>query len=359
MTTVGHSPVAGPAAREPVGVGLDFLWLELTNRCNLRCVHCYTESSPHTADRDLLTTDDYLSVMDQAYALGCRRMQFIGGEPQLNRDFHRLLVASKAIGFEFVEVFTNLTRLDEETVRFARSAGVCFATSVYSDKPEVHQAVTRNAASHARTITNLKRLINSDVVTRAAVIEIDQEPAEIDRTTRFLTDLGVRHVRASRVRAFGRGAELVPHPTQMSELCGHCWSGRLCVAPDGDVYPCVMARQWPVGNVLDTPLAHVVRSAALEEIRMTIHDTVWMPKLAAGRPADGHGAEGDPDDGDERPYPGEGEPVPAKCPQTCIPITVPPKCPQSCDPFPVVCEPTEPTTKEDVPTEDPGAPDYP
>ena len=25
---------------------LDFLWLELTNRCNLQCVHCYTQSPP-------------------------------------------------------------------------------------------------------------------------------------------------------------------------------------------------------------------------------------------------------------------------------------------------------------------------
>ena len=346
MTSLGVPPVADRAARRQVGAGLDFLWLELTNRCNLKCVHCYTESGPQTGDRDVLTAADYLSVMNQAYALGCRRMQFIGGEPQLNPDFHRLLVASKAIGFEFVEVFTNLTRLDEETVRFARSAGIRFATSVYSDKPDVHHAITRNAASHARTIKNLKRLVDSEIRTRAAVIQIDQEPAEIESTKRFLTGLGVPHVRESRVRAFGRGEEILSEPTRMSELCGHCWSGRLCVAPDGAVYPCVMARQWPVGNVLEAPLASIVRSAALAEVRTTIHDTVWVPKLASGRPLDGHAAEGEPSGGEERPYPGPGEPTPAECPQSCVPDTVTPKCPQSCDPFIVVCEPTEPTPAE-------------
>jgi MoaA/NifB/PqqE/SkfB family radical SAM enzyme len=325
-----------------VGAGLDFLWLELTNRCNLKCVHCYTGSGPLTGDRDVLTAADYSSVMEQAYALGCRRMQFIGGEPQLNPDFQRLLVASKSIGFEFVEVFTNLTRLDEDTVRFARSNGVRFATSVYSDKPEVHRAITGNATSHARTIRNLKRLLASEVGTRAAVIRIDQEPADIESTKRFLTGLGVPHVRESRVRAFGRGEEVLSQPTRMSELCGHCWSGRLAVAPDGEVYPCVMARQWPVGNVLEEPLARIVSSAALGEVRTTIHDTVWAPKLAAGRRPDGYPAEGEPPDGDEHPYPGEGEPTPAECPQSCVPDTVTPSCPQSCEPFIVVCEPTEP-----------------
>ncbi|WP_326710042.1 hypothetical protein OG758_12440 [Streptomyces sp. NBC_01474] len=51
---------------EDVDGVLNFLWLELTNRCNLQCVHCYTESHPLSGDRDVLTTEDYGSVMGQA-----------------------------------------------------------------------------------------------------------------------------------------------------------------------------------------------------------------------------------------------------------------------------------------------------
>jgi molybdenum cofactor biosynthesis enzyme MoaA len=75
--------------------GLDFLWLELTNRCNLRCVHCYTDSHPGSGDRDLLTTGAYESLLRQAYELGCRRVQFIGGEPPLHPDLLRLLGTAK------------------------------------------------------------------------------------------------------------------------------------------------------------------------------------------------------------------------------------------------------------------------
>ena len=78
------------------GEGLQFLWLELTNRCNLRCVHCYTDSHPGSGHRDRLTTEDLESVLRQAYALGCRSVQFIGGEPQLYRDFRRLLGVPRA-----------------------------------------------------------------------------------------------------------------------------------------------------------------------------------------------------------------------------------------------------------------------
>lgn len=292
---------------------LEFLWLELTNRCNLQCVHCYTESSPHSGDRDLLKTPDYESIMSQAYALGCRNIQFIGGEPQLNRDFLQLVIKAKSIGFEFIEVFSNLTRLADDTVRYAADNGVRFATSVYSDEPSAHDAITTVRSSHARTIKNLDKLISNGIETRAAVIVINQDEAAVERTIQFLRDLGVRHVRASEVREFGRGEEVLGQRARMSGLCGHCWDGKLCVAPDGAVTPCVMARQWSVGNVLKTRLANIVEGELLQYIRQDIYETVWLPKTAGCTP---------------------------ECPQlcgpdqsSCEPMSCDPQsCPQSCTP---------------------------
>jgi len=287
---------------------LEFLWLELTNRCNLQCVHCYAESHPLSGDRDLLTTRDYESIMSQAYALGCRKIQFIGGEPQLNRDFLPLLIKAKTIGFEFIEVFSNLTRLADDTVRYAADNGVCFATSVYSDEPAAHDAITTVRSSHTRTIKNLKKLISNGIETRAATIVIDQDEAALERTKRFLLNLGVGAVRASEVREFGRGEELIGQRAQLSGLCGHCWDGKLCVAPDGAAYPCVLARQWPVGNVLEAPLAEVVRGEPLANMRQTIFETVWLPKTTMA--------------------------CPPECSMSCVPDGISPVCPQSCGPRP-------------------------
>jgi MoaA/NifB/PqqE/SkfB family radical SAM enzyme len=300
---------------------LEFLWLELTNRCNLQCIHCYADSHPLSGDRDLLTTADYQSIMSQAYALGCRKLQFIGGEPQLNRDFLPLLIKAKTIGFEFIEVFSNLTRLADDTVRYAADNGVCFATSVYSDEPAAHDAITTVRSSHARTIKNLKKLISNGIETRAATIVINQDKVAVERTTRFLQDLGVGQVRTSEVREFGRGEEILGQQAQMSGLCGHCWDGKLCVAPDGAALPCVMARQWPVGNVLEAPLADIVGGEPLQDIRQTIFDTVWLPKTSMA--------------------------CTPECPQLCSPDLSsctpmscdPAHCPQSCSPPSAPCNP--------------------
>ncbi|MCI2421572.1 radical SAM protein [Saccharopolyspora sp. K220] len=294
------------------GRGLDFLWVELTNRCNLRCVHCYTESHPASGHRDVLTAVDYESLMVDAYRIGCRRIQFIGGEPQLSRDFMRLLSRANEIGFEFIEVFTNLTRLTEDVLRFAELNGICFATSVYSYDPAAHDAITTVRTSHARTIANLKRLINSGVTTRAAMINIRQDESEIGRTRQFLEDLGVGSVRGSHVREFGRGEAVTGGRARMSALCGHCWDGKLCVAPDGVVYPCVMARQWPVGNILDESLAEIVDGMRLKDTRKDIFETAWLPKIDDCAPCE---QSCDPDSSSCSPHYCN----PTQCPQSCTP----------------------------------------
>jgi radical SAM protein with 4Fe4S-binding SPASM domain len=300
-----------------------FLSLELTNRCNLKCVHCYTESHPGSGDQDVLTADDYLSVMKQAYALGCRVIQFIGGEAQLSRDFLPLLIKAHELGFQYIEVFTNLTRLSEDTLRFAAKNGVRFATSVYSDEPEVHDAVTTVRSSHARTIANLKRLIGNGVETRAAIIRFEQTSAAVERTQRFLQDLGVRNVRVSQVREFGRGESIVGGQARMSALCGHCWDGKLCVGPDGSVYPCVMARQWPVGNILEKPLAEIVGGTQLRDTRGEIFEKAWKPKIDQKiGPTSCVPCSQSCDPSVTSCQPNEEMCVPFTCPQSCMPLAV-------------------------------------
>ncbi|TCU20485.1 radical SAM/SPASM domain-containing protein [Rhizobium sullae] len=316
---------------------LDFLWLELTNQCNLQCVHCYTDSGPHSGDRDILTIDDYVSIMVQARALGCSKMQFIGGEPQLNVDFRELLVKAKTLGFEFIEVFSNLTRLADETVQYAADNGICFATSVYSNEASGHDAITRVKSSHTRTMANLKKLIGAGIETRAAIIVMDRNKDTVSQTKDFLLRLGVRRVSSGETREFGRGEQILAQKARLSGLCGHCWSGKLCIAPDGEAYPCVMARQWPVGNVLETPLATIVESGKLAAMREEIFETVWLPKVAAAGGGTGPGKRkggGRPKERAPEKHPAE--PMPSvECPQSCTPDAsscAPHHCPQSCDP---------------------------
>lgn len=210
---------------------LDFLWLELTSRCNLECVHCYTDSGPHRGENDRLGRQDYERLIDEAFDLGCRRVQFIGGEPQLNPDLEHLARHARRRGYVLIEVYSNLTRLDERLADLACEGSVCFATSVYSHDASRHDAITRRKHSHARTVANIGRLVAKGVTVRAGVIVVDQEDAHVEQTVGFLRGLGVASIGVDRMRPYGRGMASERVESAVAGLCGHCWAGKLCVGP--------------------------------------------------------------------------------------------------------------------------------
>ena len=258
--------------------GLQFLWLELTNRCNLVCVHCYADSSPHPTRADVLDTDDFARLLQEAAALGCRAVQFIGGEPTLHPGLPRLIVHARALGFTQIEVYTNATHLPPSLLECFVRNGVAVAVSVYGDNAATHDAVTARAGSHRRTIANLKRVVEAGLALRAGVVALDSNRHRIDETLAFLDDLGIKQVRVDAVRAVGRGVDVTTGDDGLQALCGACWQGRLCVAPDGGVSPCIMSKGCSVGSVTRSSLAEIVASAALRHHRARIRTEVWEPR---------------------------------------------------------------------------------
>jgi uncharacterized Fe-S cluster-containing radical SAM superfamily protein len=305
---------------------LRFLWLELTAQCNLSCVHCYSESGPNAHTPGALTTDEYVSIIDSAAELGCRQVQFIGGEPTLFRDLTVLIDHAHAAGYTFIEVFTNAVHVSEQLLACLVRNKVNVATSFYSDQPDVHDAITQGEGSHAKTVRTLRRLVDSGLEVRAGIIVMEHNQARVAETEAFLRDLGITNIGIDGARGVGRGIEVTQHEVcdPMAELCGNCWMGRLCISPEGTVWPCIMSRAWPVGSVRENTLGEIMSSTALSEVQDRIYTTAYLPKAGAK-----------PEDGDCEPDPCSPRSCSPCQPNYCNPCS--PQCGPNCSPG---CEPT-------------------
>ena len=76
---------------------IDYAWIELTNQCNLRCVHCYNETE-HRVKKQL-SYDDFVHVVDELVRIGVKSVQLIGGEPFVIKEellFKMLAYASQS-----------------------------------------------------------------------------------------------------------------------------------------------------------------------------------------------------------------------------------------------------------------------
>ncbi|WP_324164559.1 radical SAM protein [Amycolatopsis sp.] len=231
---------------------LTFLWLELTGRCQLECVHCYADSSP-VGTHGTMAVSDWKRVINEAGEMGVRTVQFIGGEPTLHPHLSELInhALSRAVA---VEVFTNLVHVTNELWQTFAQPGVSLATSYYSDDPAQHAAIT-GRPSHARTRANIAKATELGIPLRVGVVDLSGDQ-HAEQARGELMSLGVPVIGYDRLRQVGRGVR--DQGETAKQLCGQCGHGSAAVLPDGTLSPCVMSRWVSVGNVQQEPLREVV-----------------------------------------------------------------------------------------------------
>lgn len=246
-----------PAVRSSLG----FVWLEITGRCQLECVHCYAESGP-AGTHGTMTVADWERIIDECVDLGVSMVQFIGGEPTLHPDLSALIGYALRQGLE-VEVFSNLVHVSPALWKAFDQPGVRLACSWYSMNPGEHQLIVRRN-THARTKDNLAEAVRRGIPVRAGIIGI-REGQDIDAAARELADVGVTDVGVDHLRQVGRGIR--DRDASVAELCGNCGDGVVAVGPDGSVWPCVFSRWMSAGNVHHATLVDIVTGPAMTQRR--------------------------------------------------------------------------------------------
>jgi MoaA/NifB/PqqE/SkfB family radical SAM enzyme len=83
----------------------------ITRTCNLKCVHCYTDSEAKRYP-DELTTEQCKTVLDDLAAFKVPAVLFSGGEPLSRPDVFELAEYGRSLGLHVV-LSTNGTLIDE------------------------------------------------------------------------------------------------------------------------------------------------------------------------------------------------------------------------------------------------------
>jgi radical SAM protein with 4Fe4S-binding SPASM domain len=280
---------------------IDFIWLELTQNCNLKCLHCYANSGSktHRIKKDeLLTLNQWRKVIQEAFNEGCRKVQFIGGEPILfGKGIYVLIKLARDLGYELIEVFTNATLLTEKDIGLLARYNVQIATSIYSKSAEIHDKITNQKGSFKKTIENVKKLQAKGIRVRFATIAMKQNEKNLKETIDFLQTMGETNPLKCLdiVRSMGRGknnylisknlnswiqrkSPIFPKLTKENfarRKYGHgCWWDKITVVPNGQVIPCVMARKEICGDIKKQSLRQIVRGANLQKLRRLSKDNI-------------------------------------------------------------------------------------
>lgn len=289
--------------------GLLLQW-HITERCNLRCAHCYqsTYSGRELQFSDLLKVlhqfKDLLNLWRrQAGRLPVRgHITVTGGEPFIRRDFLDLLevFAANRRHFSFA-ILTNGSFIDAAMARRLRKLGPVFVQVSIEGTQTTHDRI-RGPGNFDRTVSALKHLVRERIRTFISFTAHRANFREFTEVARLGRKLRVSRVWADRLIPSGTGlglqeqmftpdetreffeimlkarnearrhwfrrTEIAMHRALQFLVVGgkpyHCTAGDtlVTVQPNGDLYPC---RRMPirVGNLMETPLAELYYESSL------------------------------------------------------------------------------------------------
>lgn len=254
--------------------------IELTDRCNLMCKHCYMSAS--SKNKNFITYQNFVEICDYLIEQGVYSLELTGGEVFENPEFDKILEYA-LLKFTIVGVLTNGTRFIEEDVfglLCEHKHKLVVSISIDSVNPEKHDRFRGVTGSWRRSVDTIKRLVGAGIKVRIASSIFEDNMWEIDQLAKLSVELGVKIFSYNFIEDFGRGKsfnktksvqknnEFLSYVYNVNEKYkdiiqvvekdsyerskGNCGAGTSSVAISAkmDIRPCVLApMSFRIGNV--------------------------------------------------------------------------------------------------------------
>lgn len=283
--------------------------LDLTYRCNERCVHCYLDHDDHGE----MTTLEIKRLLDEMAEAGVFILTLSGGEIFVRKDFFEILEYARQLMF-CVKLKTNAVLIREREAQHIKELGVeSVQISIYSHRPEVHDGITLVPGSLKRSIDAIRFLKSQGLRVVIANVLMTQNIRDYPGVRALAEELGVEctldptitpmidgdrsplhlNINQSALQEVFHDQALVGN---VEEFCAipakvdandlealPCSAGHTAcyVSPYGDVYPCVQF-PLPTGNVRRERFVDIWRdSRAMNEVRsIRLKDLTTCPQCS-------------------------------------------------------------------------------
>jgi radical SAM protein with 4Fe4S-binding SPASM domain len=248
--------------------------VEIADRCNEACVHCYQVQG----NKGEIGTEHWERIFRELAELGVMFLTISGGEATLRKDFLHLVAYARRLRFA-VKIFSNGLKITPKlAAELGRLSVQEVQISLYSHRAELHDAVTRVPGSFTRLITAVQALRAAKVKVVLKSPLMSSNAPEYSEYVTFVTSLGADYMLDPKLNPrengdlepttwaidkqtylglrrdprFEKSRRPIRERPLDASVCGAC-KGNVHVEPNGELRPCTL---WnvPTGHALETSL---------------------------------------------------------------------------------------------------------
>jgi GTP 3',8-cyclase len=166
---------------DPFQRRVTYLRLSVTDRCDLRCVYCMSETMQFLPKRDVLSFEELQRLCTVFIDLGVTKLRITGGEPLMRRDvmrlFHFLSCRLKAGELEEVTLTTNGTRLALHAQELADCGVRRINVSLDTLDPASYRRITRGGDLE-KTLEGIKAAQKAGLVVKINAVALRETHEE-------------------------------------------------------------------------------------------------------------------------------------------------------------------------------------
>jgi radical SAM protein with 4Fe4S-binding SPASM domain len=141
---------------------LNGIQIEVTGRCNERCIHCYIPNAMKDTGKDM-PFNKFCSIINQFAEMGGLHVVLSGGEVFLHKDIISMIQYCREKDMQ-ISILSNLIALKKEQIPAIKEANISLLqTSLYSMDPKVHDTITTIKGSFAKTKAAIEDLVAADI----------------------------------------------------------------------------------------------------------------------------------------------------------------------------------------------------
>ena len=164
--------------------------IEVTQRCNNKCLHCYNNLAAGNRDarEKELTLAEHCRIIDQIAGFGCLWLLLTGGEIFLRRDFLDIYTYAKQKGL-IVTLFTNGTLIAPDIADYlAQFPPFSIEITLYGNTKDTYESITGVPGSFDHCMQGIRLLKERKLPLKLKTMAIVQNKHEIFDMKRFVEE---------------------------------------------------------------------------------------------------------------------------------------------------------------------------
>lgn len=178
--------------------------IELTNKCNFDCIHCY-ETVERGNFSQPFSTKNLKEIIDTFSEMGVISVFLTGGEAMMRPDFLEIYTYLRNKGI-MVSVLTNGSTLNEKILEvFEEKMPKMIDVSLYGASEETYQKVTRRNGMFLQVINNLKELKRRNIPFQLKGILLQENVNDLNEMRKIAQNLNVPFKIYTDIRTFNNG----------------------------------------------------------------------------------------------------------------------------------------------------------